>query len=204
MRTDTSSLLPTLRSDSRTLYVLGNGKQRKSYLSYRICLAAMMLAIEKAQEKVQHLHLGTDEYASDDSISWICEYLGVTPQRAYMVGTWMGRDSPFIFLDCSRMRVLGWRPQLSIREGVLRTVLYLERILGCWNDADEHRGLLVCNLGTVYRGLRRVSRVFRSSALTRALRRSPVLKLVVFRFLSRACRSLYKREEKKDALSFAC
>jgi len=45
-------LLPTVTEDSRTLYVLGNGKQRKSYLYVQDCLAAMMLAIEKAQEKV--------------------------------------------------------------------------------------------------------------------------------------------------------
>src|SRR5215510_1072654 len=38
-----------LRRDSRTLYVLGNGKQRKSYLYVQDCLAAMLLAIEKAQ-----------------------------------------------------------------------------------------------------------------------------------------------------------
>jgi UDP-glucose 4-epimerase len=37
---------------------------------------------------------------------------------------WVG-DSPFIFLDCSRIRALGWRPKLSIREAVVRTVDYL-------------------------------------------------------------------------------
>jgi len=118
-----------LRKDSGTLHVLGNGKQRKSYLYVQDCLAAMMLAIDKAQGKVNIFNLGTDEYCEvNDSISWICAYLGVTPQRAYAGGErgWVG-DSPFIFLDCSRMRALGWRPQLSIREGVLHTVQYLER-----------------------------------------------------------------------------
>jgi len=115
--------------DPAKLEVLGNGKQRKSYLYVQDCLAAMMLAIDKAQGKVNIFNLGTDEYCEvNDSISWICAYLGVTPQRAYAGGErgWVG-DSPFIFLDCSRMRALGWRPQLSIREGVLHTVQYLER-----------------------------------------------------------------------------
>jgi len=37
---------------------------------------------------------------------------------------WIG-DNPFIFLDCSAARGLGWRPKLSIKEGVVRTVRYL-------------------------------------------------------------------------------
>jgi UDP-glucose 4-epimerase len=34
-------------------------------------------------------------------------------------------DSPFIFLDCARMRSLGWKPRLSIRQGIIRTLEYL-------------------------------------------------------------------------------
>ncbi|HEX3247754.1 MAG TPA: nucleoside-diphosphate sugar epimerase, partial [Chloroflexota bacterium] len=39
---------------------------------------------------------------------------------------WVG-DSPFIFLDCTRIRTLGWAPKLTIREGVLRTLSYLQQ-----------------------------------------------------------------------------
>jgi UDP-glucose 4-epimerase len=35
-------------------------------------------------------------------------------------------DNPFIYLDCSRIRALGWRPQLTIAEGVQRTIEYLQ------------------------------------------------------------------------------
>jgi UDP-glucose 4-epimerase len=112
-----------------TLHVLGNGKQRKSYLYVQDCLDAVLLAIAKAQARVNIFNLGTDEYCQvDDSIGWICEYLGLSPQRLYTGGErgWVG-DSPFIFLDCSRIRALGWRPKLSIREGIIRTVQYLEQ-----------------------------------------------------------------------------
>jgi UDP-glucose 4-epimerase len=72
--------------------------------------------------------LGTDEYCQvDESIAWICEHLKLSPRRIYSGGDrgWVG-DNPFIFLDCSRMRALGWRPTLSIREGIVRTLRYLE------------------------------------------------------------------------------
>ena len=73
-------------------------------------------------------NLGTDEYCEvNASIGWITERLGVSPQLTYTGGTrgWIG-DSPFIFLDCRKIRELGWKPKLTIREGILRTLEYLK------------------------------------------------------------------------------
>ena len=116
-----------LRAHPDRLDVLGNGKQRKSYLAVQDCIEAMLLAMDKTSSSVSIHNLGTNEYVEvDDSIGWICEYLGVSPQRVYSGGErgWIG-DSPFIFLDCSRIRALGWQPRLSIRDGVVRTIEYL-------------------------------------------------------------------------------
>jgi UDP-glucose 4-epimerase len=109
------------------LHVLGNGKQRKSYLYIQDCLDAILWAMDKAQNKINIFNLGTDEYCEvNNSIDWICEYLGMQPQKNYGGGErgWIG-DNPFIFLDCTRMRDLGWKPKLSIREGVVQTIKYL-------------------------------------------------------------------------------
>jgi UDP-glucose 4-epimerase len=38
---------------------------------------------------------------------------------------WIG-DNPFIWLECSRMRALGWAPRFSIREAVVQTLEYLQ------------------------------------------------------------------------------
>jgi len=116
-----------LREHPDELHVLGNGRQRKSYLYVHDCVDAMLLAIEKVQGKVNIFNLGTDEYCEvNDSIRWITEHLGLRPRLIYSGGDrgWVG-DNPFIFLDCSKMRALGWRPRLSIREAVIRTVDYL-------------------------------------------------------------------------------
>jgi UDP-glucose 4-epimerase len=117
-----------LRAQSDKIDVLGNGKQRKSYLYVQDCIDAMLLALN-VQDKVNIFNLGTDEYCKvDDSLGWICEYLGTSPQRIYSGGErgWVG-DNPFIYLDCSRIRALGWKPKLSIREGVIRTLQFLEQ-----------------------------------------------------------------------------
>jgi UDP-glucose 4-epimerase len=111
------------------LQVLGNGRQRKSYLFIQDCLDAVLMAIEKASEKINIFNLGTDESCEvNDSIRWICEYLNVSPALSYVGGDrgWVG-DSPLIVLDCRRMREMGWKPKLGIRDGVIRTVEFLNQ-----------------------------------------------------------------------------
>jgi UDP-glucose 4-epimerase len=117
----------SLRGDPTRLRVLGDGTQRKSYLYIGDCLDAMLLAMEKTRGAVQVFNLGTDHYCRVvDSIGWITERLGVSPTLEFSGGDrgWIG-DNPFIFLDCSKIRRLGWTPKLTIREGVSRTLDYL-------------------------------------------------------------------------------
>lgn len=114
------------------LHVLGNGHQKKSYLYVQDCIDAILMALAQTstdgvRKKVNIFNLGTDEYCEvNDSIGWICNYLGLHPKITYAGGErgWTG-DSPFILLDCSKMRSLGWRPKLSIREAVLATIKYV-------------------------------------------------------------------------------
>lgn len=116
-----------LLANPEEIEVLGNGKQRKSYLYVQDCIDAIVTVIEKAQESVNVYNLGAAEYvAVDESLGYICEHLGVSPRRIYSGGErgWIG-DSPFIFLDTTKVRSLGWKPKLSIREGVLKTLDYL-------------------------------------------------------------------------------
>jgi UDP-glucose 4-epimerase len=119
----------SLRVDPTRLRILGNGKQRKSYLYVQDCIEAIWTVITKSTDRVNIFNLGTDEYCSvDDSAAWISERLGVTPASDYTGGErgWIG-DNPFIFLDCAKVRSLGWKPSLSIRQAVERTVDYLQR-----------------------------------------------------------------------------
>jgi UDP-glucose 4-epimerase len=116
-----------LMDDPGTLRVLGNGRQRKSYLYVHDCIDAMLLATRQSNDSVNIFNLGTDDYCEvDDSIGWICEALELTPKVQYGGGErgWVG-DSPFIFLDTKKICSLGWKPNLTIRQGVLRTLDYL-------------------------------------------------------------------------------
>ena len=117
-----------LLDDPDHLHILGNGKQRKSYLYIHDCLNAMFKAVERAPSAVNVLNLGTDEYIEvNDSVDLITDHLGLTPERSYTGGErgWIG-DSPFIFLDCKRMQGLGWSPKYSIRDGIRITLAWLQ------------------------------------------------------------------------------
>ncbi|MEI8183577.1 MAG: NAD-dependent epimerase/dehydratase family protein [Desulfomonile sp.] len=110
------------------LYVLGNGKQRKSYMYVQDCIDAMLLAVEKAQHRVNIFNLGADIYCEvNDSIKWIIEHLGLVPSISYSGGDrgWVG-DNPFIFLDTEKIRSLGWNPKENIRDGVIKTLEWLQ------------------------------------------------------------------------------
>ena len=98
-----------LKRDPTRLEVLGNGKQRKSYLYVQDCIDSILLAIEKGQKKVNLFNLGVDGYCTvNDSIGWICEALGVDPKLNYSGGErgWIG-DNPFIYLDTQKINQLG-------------------------------------------------------------------------------------------------
>ncbi len=124
-----------LLSNPHEIEVLGNGQQRKSYLYVQDCLDAILLAMTRAQEPLNIFNLGTEGYCCvNDSLTWICDHLGVQPHRRYSGGErgWIG-DSPFIFLDTTKIRSLGWKPRCTIREGVIKTLQYLQ----------HHRDLLL-------------------------------------------------------------
>lgn len=117
------------------LKVLGDGTQRKSYLAVDDCIAAMLHVTrdlqlaKKAKHGVQVFNLGTNEFCQvSDSIGWICAHLGLKPRIEFSGGNrgWIG-DNPFIFLETKKIRETGWAPKHSIRDGVVRTVQWLQK-----------------------------------------------------------------------------
>ncbi|MEI7727939.1 MAG: NAD-dependent epimerase/dehydratase family protein [Verrucomicrobiota bacterium] len=116
------------------LKVLGDGTQRKSYLYVQDCLAAILHVMGqgtalKARHRVETYNLGTPEYVKvNDSIGHICKFLGLKPRLEYSGGKqgWVG-DNPFIFLETNKVQGTGWKPKLTIEQGILRTLAWLQQ-----------------------------------------------------------------------------
>jgi UDP-glucose 4-epimerase len=118
-----------LLDDPSRLEVLGDGRQRKSYLGVADCLDAIMLLVSLQRDSGSDVYnLGTDEVTDvDRSIAAVCRHMGVAPELSYAGGArgWVG-DSPLIHLDCRRLRACGWRPKLSIDDAVGQTLRWFD------------------------------------------------------------------------------
>lgn len=115
------------------LTVLGDGTQRKSYLYIQDCLSAILhvmnlVTAREVKHRSQVYNLGSPEYCCvTESIGWICEHLGLKPKLEFTGGGrgWVG-DNPFIFLDTAKIEETGWRAQMTIRDGIIRTLAWLQ------------------------------------------------------------------------------
>jgi UDP-glucose 4-epimerase len=115
-----------LQHDPNRLPILGNGRQRKSYLEVTDCVRAMLTVLDR-DAPFETFNLGVDNYCTvSDSAGWISERLGLEPEFEFGGGDrgWVG-DNPFILLDTHKIRSTGWEPRYGIREAVERTVDFL-------------------------------------------------------------------------------
>ena len=100
-----------LKDDPNTLEVLGNGRQRKSYLLVEDCADGMLFAFTHAKEPVNILNLGSDDDIRVSQIAKIVLHkLGLKKTKLVYTGGgrgWRG-DVPVMLLDTARMKKLGW------------------------------------------------------------------------------------------------
>jgi UDP-glucose 4-epimerase len=83
----------------------------------------------QAKHGVEIYNLGTPEYVQvNDSIGFICKTLGLRPRLEYSGGKrgWVG-DNPFIFLETKKIQATGWKPSLTIEQGIGRTLQWLQQ-----------------------------------------------------------------------------
>ncbi len=123
--------LRKLRADPRELEILGDGNQRKSYLTVDDCLGAMEFAIDRSPGspgRTDLLNIGTlDQVTVRRIADIVIEELGLKDVRLRFTGGargWRG-DVPVMLLGIDRLRELGWRPSQTSEEAVRAAVRHL-------------------------------------------------------------------------------
>ncbi len=107
-----------IRNDQR-LIVWGTGKPRREFLHVDDLASACLLLLEK-YDSPDIVNVG---YGEDISIrelaELICEVLGFDGELAW--DTSKPDGTPRKLLDVSKLRALGWKPAISLRDGIART-----------------------------------------------------------------------------------
>ena len=120
-----------LRADPSKLAVLGDGSQRKSYLSVEDGVDGVFMALETAERgKAEIFNVGHHDYLDVNRMAEVvCDEMGVGKVPLEYSGGhrgWIG-DSPLVMLDTGKLRERGWAPTMSIEESVRSTVRDLAR-----------------------------------------------------------------------------
>ncbi len=117
-----------LKKDSKLLEILGNGKQKKSFLCIKDCISGVFLGIEKSKEKNNTFNLGNNYTINVDRVADIIIEEMQLPKvsRKYTGGEagWIG-DQPLVLLSTEKMGKLGWKPTVSIEDSIRITARYL-------------------------------------------------------------------------------
>jgi len=121
--------LKKLRANPKTLEVLGDGNQQKSYLDVRDGIAGIFLALERAPGNKSVFNLGHDDFIN------VLEVARIVTDEAGLHGVelkttggkrgWLG-DSPMVHLATTQIKQLGWTPRIPIEDGIRATVRHLQ------------------------------------------------------------------------------
>jgi UDP-glucose 4-epimerase len=118
-----------LKKNPKKLLILGNGKQKKSYLYVKDTINASLLAVEKTRG-YQRYNIGSEKSISVDEIAkTVGNIMGLNPKFEYTGGEqgWVG-DVPRFLLDISKIKSLGWTPETSFETGVKKYIEWLETV----------------------------------------------------------------------------
>jgi UDP-glucose 4-epimerase len=117
-----------LRKNPKELEILGDGRQKKSYLYVKDGVEGIFFGIKKFHEKVNIFNLGHKDYMDVSRVAdIIISEMGLKNVKKRFTGGkrgWIG-DSPFVHLDIGKLEKAGWKPKVSIEEGIRRTAKYL-------------------------------------------------------------------------------
>lgn len=122
-----------LRKNSNELEILGDGTQTKSYLHVNDCVNAMIHAVEKSNGNVEIFNIASEDQVDVRTVAQIViKELGLDNVRLIFTGGvdggrgWKG-DVKNMLLDISKIKKLGWRPELDSKRAIREAVKSLKK-----------------------------------------------------------------------------
>ncbi|MCU0852850.1 MAG: NAD-dependent epimerase/dehydratase family protein [Thermoplasmata archaeon] len=138
-------LVQKLNGNRKLLEVLGDGKQRKSYLLVEECVEGMIYGFKHAKDKVNYFNLGAaDQITVKRIVEVLLEETRLRNVKVKYTGGesgWKG-DVPVFLLSNKKMAKLGWKPkhdsEQAVREAASIVVKeHLKRTPDSWLSVRE-------------------------------------------------------------------
>ncbi len=120
--------LRQLLKNPRSLRILGDGTQSKSYIHVGDVVSAVLMAAERTGQRFAAYNVATGDYITVTEIARLAaECAGLDPDRVALDYTgghrgWKG-DVPIVRLNTDRIRGLGWTCGLRTREALRESML---------------------------------------------------------------------------------
>lgn len=118
-------LLNKLKKNNKEIELFSDGTPKKSSLYVLDGIDAMFTVIKKSKEQFNVYNIGhTQILTVNEIVDTILDASGYKNVKKKWLGkesNWKG-DNEFVHLSIKKLNKLGWKPKLSIREGIKRTV----------------------------------------------------------------------------------
>ncbi len=122
-------VLKKLQHNPKSIKLFSDGSPKKSSLAVLDGIDAIFRIIANSKEQVSIYNIGHQDLLTVSQIvDSILEVLGKTSVKKTWLGkesNWKG-DNEFVLLSIEKLKRLGWRPKLTIREAIRQTVIYLK------------------------------------------------------------------------------
>ncbi len=120
-------LFKKLERDPTHLEIIGTGLQEKDYIYIDDTVEAFMTAYEKGAAGEAY-NVGSGVSTTVNEIAEIIfDTLDVYPKKTYTGESWIG-DVESSLADISKLKKLGWDPEVSIKEGIEKVYKWMQLI----------------------------------------------------------------------------
>ena len=116
-----------LENNNQKLEILGNGKQKKSYIYIDDCIDGILFAKNNQKNITDVFNIGSsDQLESNDIADIVCDVMNLKNVKTTHTGNknngggWKG-DVTNMMLSTKKLRLLGWTPKHNSKEAVILT-----------------------------------------------------------------------------------
>ena len=126
----TYDFIKKLRKNENELEILGDGKQKKSYLYISDCIEAMLFGMDKSRNKVEIFNIGSEDWVDVSKIADIVsKEMNLSPKYRFTGGVDGGRgwkgDVKIMRLSIEKLKNMGWTPKYGSEEAIEMTARWL-------------------------------------------------------------------------------